>query len=472
MANSSPANLNPDLRAKAQPAVGKTNKMVARLRAACFAVIEPLEPRMLLSSSDALDELDFGNLASETAHDFDPGIAATNMPMLGTGTVGASSGQTYRDPTAANVMLFTLAVDPTRQDYFTVKFWGNDATQNVTLSDATDTAITVVENAGWPVVYPNRFYYYTYAIPINLTQGKSSIQLHLDISAPGKPVYSVYTSTNPDCTPDSSAATGTAPTLTGEATLTTLTAAQAVGTTSSPGILLADRESIFGSGGTLSQVEADQITTANAPNAPPEVIGLDFWSNVSAYVAANPNMTADDWRQLVARVQAGPGYTAFPDELLSMLTSTYLLKPFVDSNGNTVAGLDDYHDPSLIADIVSALDGASYEQDSDGGFIQQGNSAAANSAWTGLTSTPRTTGIYAGTTAREPTVHGGGDLQGYDTYSLGWSLLSLLNDPTAAPILMTYLNQTYDANLTGNSSTYVLRATAYERMLYNAVEFY
>ena len=431
--------------------------------------VQKLEPRTLFSGSNALDRLDFGNLASEAAHNFEAGVAASHFPVLGAGTVGASAGITYRDPTNGQDLTFILAVDSTKQNYFTVKFWGNDAPATVTLADSTDAAINGLETAGGAVIYPNRFYYYTYAIPIALTQSRTSVALHLDIAAPGKPVYSVFSSTDPAFVPDSTDTTGTQPTMTGVATLTALSAAKAVGTTASPGILLSSRQAIYGTNGTYSQVLARQITTANAPNAPPEVIGLDLFTNVASWVAANPNATADQWRQQIANTEAGGGYTAFPDELLSMLMSTYLLQPFVDSNGNTVSGLDDYHDPSLITKIVSAIDGASYEQDLDGGFIQQGADAAANSAWTGLTSAARTTGSFAGSAARQNTTHGGGDLQGFDTYGLGWSLLSLLNDPTAAPILTTYLNQSYNADLNG---TLVLRATAYERMLYNAVKFY
>ena len=51
---------------------------------------------------------------------------------------------------------------------------------------------------------------------------------------------------------------------------------------------------------------------------------------------------------------------------------------------------------------------------------------------------------------------------------MGLALIKLLTDPTAAPILLNYLNQTYDADLNGGA---VLRATAYERMLYNNIVF-
>ena len=118
--------------------------------------------------------------------------------------------------------------------------------------------------------------------------------------------------------------------------------------------------------------------------------------------------------------------------------------------------------------VVAAIDGVSYEQDSDGGFIQQGNTVASSNAWTGLTSTVRTSGSFSGSTARQTTVHGGGDLQGVDTQGVGLALIKQLTDPTAAPILSNYLNQTYDADLNGGA---VLRATAYERMLYNNIVF-
>ena len=180
-------------------------------------------------------------------------------------------------------------------------------------------------------------------------------------------------------------------------------------------------------------------------------------------MAANPGATADTWRNQIANQKAGPGYTAFPDELLGVLTTTYTLGSLKDSQGNVIYAATHYHDSSLITRIVAAINGASYEQDSDGGFIQQG------SEWTGLTSTARTTGSYIGSTARQATYHGGGDLQGVDTYALGWTLITLLNDPTAAPILTSYLGQSYDADLNGGS---MIRAYAWERMLDNVITWY
>jgi regulation of enolase protein 1 (concanavalin A-like superfamily) len=454
------------------------------------AQVEPLEPRKLLSGSNAIDELDFGNPSSEAVHNFEPGYTASEMPIAG---VGALS-QTYREPCGnssgseggSDALTFTLATDPTRQNYLTIRVWGSDIPGGEMYLLNAPSTYTAIENSGGNPQFPNRFLYYTIPIPVAWTTGQTSTQMtiwfalyydayggtgthYLPQGALTQPVYSVYTTTDPDFQPDSSARTGTEPTQT-TTPLSTLTGATV------DSILEANRKSLYGSGGYLSQVEAEQAIVLNGSGgwsspagAPEEVAGLDLFTNVASWMTSNPSATSDQWRNQIADTQAGPGYTAFPDELISALTTAYTTAPYVNSSGQTVAGLDDYHDSTLITRIVAAMDGSSYEQDSDGGFIQQGSSAAANSAWTGLTSTARTSGSYSSSTAREPTVHGGGDLQGIDTYTLGWSIITLLNDATAAPILKIYLAGSYDANLNGGS---VLRATAYERMLYNAVNWY
>ncbi|HEX3359168.1 MAG TPA: hypothetical protein VHS31_19470 [Tepidisphaeraceae bacterium] len=456
-------------------------------------MLELLENRLLMSGSNAIDQLSFGNLASESSHNFEPGFAAGTIPITGVGTVGASVGQTYRDPTGSQIMTFMMAVDPNRQNYLTIRLWGNDIpTTNMDLAGelqfggADPTSIDEAGEAGGNVQFANRFEYNTIPIPISMTSGKSSAELTLTFGGIGatldRPIYSAYTTADPYFVPASTDPQGTAPTLTGQKATTTLMAAQAIGTTSSPGILITELQNLYGSSGYYNALLARQAIILNGtPNAdgtynwiaptgaPPEVGGLDLFTNVSSWTSSNANATADQWRQQIGHTQGGPGYTAFPDELISALTETYITPPIQDANGNTVSGLDHYHDATIMARIVAAMDGTSYEQDSDGGLIQQGSSAAANSAWTGLTSGARTSGTYAGLTSREPTVHGGGDLQGVDTYTLGWSMIQLLNDSTAAPIFKTYLSKSYNADLNGTS---MMRATAYERLLFGMINFY
>ena len=73
-----------------------------------------------------------------------------NLPLLGTGTVGASTGLTYRDPTTGSAMTFTLAVDPVKQDYFTVKLWGNDANATINLDNNAGQIEQYLEQAAGP----------------------------------------------------------------------------------------------------------------------------------------------------------------------------------------------------------------------------------------------------------------------------------------------------------------------------------
>ncbi len=489
--------------AEAKRSRPQTPSAAARLRAAGGAVVELLEQRLLLTSSNAIDEIDFGNPASEAVHNFEPGFSS--LPLAGIGAYG----QTYREPygngttstASSQALTFTLNVDPNLQNYLTVKLWGSDVDGGqMAFINAPD--VPAMDYSGGPPEYPNQFFYETAPIPISMTAGKTSVQLtlmfyaiytpyadqtqtYLSNGQSTRPVYAAYSTTDPQFVPASTAYVGSIPATTGMATYTALTLSQAVS------ILQANRQSIFGSGGYLSTVEGEQAivlsSTANGPNntytwtapagAPEEVTGLDLFTNIASWMSANPSATAAQWDQQIGGTQAGPGYTAFPDELISVLSAAYFTPPFTNASGTVVSGLDDYHDPTLIAHIVAAIDGASYEQDSDGGFIQQGDSAAANSAWTGLTSTPRTAGAFAGSTARQSTVHGGGDLQGVDTYTLGWTIIQLLDDPTAAPTLESYLTQSYDANLTNEGyntglPTSVERVTAWEEMLYNAINFY
>jgi hypothetical protein len=454
------------------------------LATAITAMIESLESRVLLSGSNAIDTVNFGNFASETAHSFDVGF--TSLPLAGSGALG----QTYRAPVATagtptagtdNEMQFTLTVSSTLQNYLTVRLWGGDTTPVWIDLNGADSIFGVVDsnNNGGPAPAPNEFYYDTFPIAIASTQGKTSVQLTLyESNAPNttqfaRPIYSAYTSTNPDFIPDSSLPTGTPLAQTGQVTsYAALTAAQVLGTSTAPGILLSNREAIYGSGGSYSQTLGDMITTANAPNAPAEVIGLDLWTNVTAWEAANPNATADQWRDQVGGGSHGAGYSTTPEPLLSLLSSTYVLPPFTDMNGNTVSGIDHYHDPTVLQQLVSVLDGTTYLEASDGGIQNDGPTP---NIWQGLTSTPRATGHgYAGSTAR-----GGGwglSLEGVDDQAIGEAIISILNDPVGASAFETYLSQSFDANLTSagyntGQPTSVMRAFAYEQMLYNNMNY-
>ena len=425
----------------------------------------------LAAGGNALDRINFGDAASEQAHQFDAGVAPGDLPPSGVGALG----QTYRAPygsgdkPAPNQMLrFTLAVDPAKQTYVTVRLWGGDQQSAGLWLQGTPREWGDLDWNGGPPPFPNRFYYDTLPIPLAVTQGKTTATLQLyenntgNAIAPGRPVYSAYSHVDPCFLPDPADATGLPPTPVGQITPAPLSVERVTS------LLQANRQALYGPNGYYDRLLARQILPGTA-GAPPETVGLDLNTSLADFGGAGK--TADQWRDQSGGHGRGPGYSTMPDELLSVLTSTYLLPPFKDANGKTVAGLDHYHDAALIPRIVLALDASTYLQSSDGGFNDNGwdkaHNVSASGVWQGLTSSPRMTGHpYAGSTTRGP--GWSLSLEGPDTATLGWVTLRLLDDPTAAPVFKRLLGQSFDADLNGGS---MLRATAYERMLSNELTF-
>jgi autotransporter-associated beta strand protein len=439
------------------------------------------------------DRIDFGNAASEAAHNFNFGLGG--VPQGGVGAFG----QTFRAPVGggpgagSNTLSFNLAVSPTQQNYLTVRMWGNDkTTMRLWLQGADDTYLSGTEtpagettltsglasldannvDGGEAAPFPNRFYYDTYPIPYVMTCNRTNVALVLyenttaNTTLPAGPVYSAYSQTDPHFVPDGNDPTGTPLPLVGQSNLVSLALNQVVA------LLQTNRQNIYvGSSGYFTNVLQRQILPGTADNPPTEVIGLDLFNTVSSWTNSNPNASPDTWRNYIASQAWGPGYTACPDELLSVLISTFTLPPFTNASGNVVSGLDHYHDTNLLTRIFYALDGCTYMQDSDGGYVAQGGGISANQYgyWTGICSSPRTNASnpWVGTTNREPTTWGGGALEGVDSFTVGWTVVQMLNDPVAYPVFTNWLAQSYKPDFTTN----MLRAYAYERMFYNYVSY-
>jgi hypothetical protein len=398
---------------------------------------------------NAIDRLDFGNNTSESVHNYSPGTASS-----GTGI----SNQTYRLPSVNSSVVFTMGCSPTRQTYLTIKFWGNDDNCQLDLDNAPAQYTAFERDQGPTAIFPNRFYYTTLPVPISWTSNKTTVEITLNVGSATKRIYSAFAHTAPCFVPDANDPTGTKPAQTGQATLDTLTLSEAVS------LMQSVRTTVFSGGGSYYSTLLNRQIMPGTAGVPPECIGLDLFSTVSSWMSSNPGASYDDWRNKIANTTAGPDYTAFPDELLGVLCISFILPPFTNASGSVVAGLDHYHDTNLITRIVYALDGATYMQSSEGGMPQQGGD------WCGLTSTPRTNSQYTlGSTNRQLIVHGGGDLQGVDTYALGWTIINILNEPVGAPVFSNYLAQSYNADLSG---VLMQRATAYERMLYSYCNFF
>jgi hypothetical protein len=140
--------------------------------------------------ADLLDRIVFGDTAYETAH----GVVAANAAVETGGL-----GQTSRRPGTNGSIAFTVACDPVRQNYLTVKLWGSDTvsgTQYLYLYDPVNKIGNYQDD--WPEVaiwtsqppFPGRFVYSTYLIPRSLTTGKTQVTLRLADARLG--IYCVY----------------------------------------------------------------------------------------------------------------------------------------------------------------------------------------------------------------------------------------------------------------------------------------
>ncbi len=480
------------------------------------------------AANSNLDRIDFGNASSEAAHNFDGG---DNSPQ--TKGVGAFN-QTYRQPRLvawpnaptipAEQLKFTLAVDPTHQNYLTVKLFGSDTQFGVlkvlqigTINPASgSTPASVASPAGEldqldnnvsngsanPPAY-GMFHFATVAIPQTLTQGKTSVTLTLystgyfysngagSSDTPTRPVYSAFSHINPLFVPPASDANGTPATVLGYTPPSTITAAQVYTWKKNNRIEIFDPPN---SGFTDGFFHPDGYLYDNGicplddttPGVPPEVYGLSVAGlsygnypmvlqtpngggeptqgpptscmiNPAAVAAINATSSpADTWRNMIASGQAGQQAGGLDVDL-----GVYFLPPLKDQSGNVVTGMDDYHDPQLLKRMVGVLDGLTRMQGSAGSWDTGclDNSNSFPSAWGGITTTPRRTGDWAGSTAR----HDAGCIS-FDGSVAEFTIvmLRLLNDPYSGPLFQQFLAAPFDANLNGNLAP---RAYAYEKML-------
>ena len=161
------------------------------LHRACSTMLEPLERRVLLAVG-VLDTVIFGNTTSESAHT----LSQTSSQSL-TGSLGQTERQLLPLSTLAvngGSLTFTMAVDPVKRNYFSVKLWGGDDVDQgmgrlylyVPIA-GTDYQVgyrhegdymPLSVTAGTPPL-PGRFFYSTTLLPLSMTQGKSSLTLKI-----------------------------------------------------------------------------------------------------------------------------------------------------------------------------------------------------------------------------------------------------------------------------------------------------
>lgn len=157
-----------------------------------LAGIEQLEPRRMLTLATALDTIIFGNTASESAR----GLVATRSQTI-TGALGQPARQllplTTPDVNGGS-LTFNMAVDPAQRNYFTVKLWGSDDTDQgkgrlylyapvngvdlqVGYRHEGDYLPLSVTASDPPL--PGRFFYSTTLLPLEMTLGRSTLTLKI-----------------------------------------------------------------------------------------------------------------------------------------------------------------------------------------------------------------------------------------------------------------------------------------------------
>ncbi len=141
-------------------------------------------------SAEILDTLSFGNDASESLHgvsatfsDFKPGgLGEPSRRLLPGGDLAWQGG----------ILKFLIRVDPEKQNYFTLRLWGEDVNHNqMTLHVEGKQVgyrhlgdIEALEIGSDAPAYPGRFIYRTNLLPLDLTKGKEHVSCEIRATGP------------------------------------------------------------------------------------------------------------------------------------------------------------------------------------------------------------------------------------------------------------------------------------------------
>ncbi len=159
----------------------------------CFAWSGGVLLFALLNCSGAAeitDTLLFGDANSESAHHF----ADTRSEKI-SGALGESARRLLAPPVEnwdGGRMAFTLAVDPVKQNYATVRLWGSDATLDdlILFCDGKQVGyrhlgdIDLLDIGGEQAAFPGRYIYATTPLPPAMTRGKTNLNLEIRSSGP------------------------------------------------------------------------------------------------------------------------------------------------------------------------------------------------------------------------------------------------------------------------------------------------
>ena len=168
------------------------NLSVAILFAAMSASVSGVE------ASSPVDTIAFGDAASEASHN----LKATHSE-LATNSAGEPArillpaGEPAWD---GGRVSFSLTVDPTKQNYTTMRLWGSDASVNQLILFCEGKQIgyrhlgdiDLLDIGGGEAAFPGRFIYKTTPLPLTLTRGETNLNFEIRSSGPTWPYGSTF----------------------------------------------------------------------------------------------------------------------------------------------------------------------------------------------------------------------------------------------------------------------------------------
>ncbi len=141
-------------------------------------------------SSSALDRIAFGDPASEQAH----GLGAARTEVIRGGLDEPARRLLPNSPVdwQGGIIAFTLKVDPEKENYATVRFWGSDVTSNNLILFCAGKQIgyrhlgdiDILDIAGGAPGYNGRFFYQTSPLPLALTRGQTELKFEIRGTGP------------------------------------------------------------------------------------------------------------------------------------------------------------------------------------------------------------------------------------------------------------------------------------------------
>lgn len=170
--------------------------------------------------ADPIDRLYFGDAHSESAHQFDVGRSETIK-----GGLGAPARRLLaRDPVdwQGGTMSFSVKIDPEKQNFVTVRFWGDDVSGNRLFLFVEGRQLGYrhlgdIDQLDFGTDEPvcnGRFYYVTTPLPLAITRGKTELKCEIratgpiwgygqtfeqyqkPMADPSRGIYSLYTHTD------------------------------------------------------------------------------------------------------------------------------------------------------------------------------------------------------------------------------------------------------------------------------------